>query len=74
MFGARTKTLSIKVPKPKAKASGLRLFPRAPQAPGPNTKMSSYKKDQLQSDPMKFGNFGYDINQLTPSIVQRGSK
>lgn len=74
---ANQRKLSIRVPMPKAKASGLRLFPRAPQAPKPpglSKPGKFYKKDQLQQDPMKFGNFGFDLNMQAPSIVQRGSK
>jgi hypothetical protein len=55
---ASARKLSIRIPKPKAKASALRLFPRAPTV--------NSKKSALQDDPMKYGNFGFDINMQGP--------
>jgi hypothetical protein len=68
-MGGTQKKLStkIKVPRPKAKVEGLSLFPRTPTT-------RSNKKSALQDDPMKFGSFGFDINQLSPLDVSRGAK
>lgn len=65
MASARKLSTKIKVARPKAKAEGMSLFPRAPTP-------KSSKKSALQDDPMKFGLFGFDLNQLLPFDAARG--
>lgn len=66
---AGMKQLGMKTPKPKTKSTALK-FGRPPKLP--TLKSTSYKK--LENDPMKFGNFGYDTNMSSPSIIARGKR
>jgi hypothetical protein len=57
----------VAIPKPRAKAKGLALF-------GGASNLRSAKKTALQEDPMKFGNFGFDLNMQGPAITEWGRR